>query len=166
MLTKEPKDTSILIVGDRKEAVSLLICLLKAGHKATLVTTDIDLALKNANVHIADLSNHYKLPYDLHADIKDSIKTVNNPSLAIIITDEDITLKKEAVNNLQAIYKEEIQILVNAESIALSEIQVNSNYPQNIMIQVMVKNLNLKQSIDFYRTKVFLNCLNLEHLNS
>src|SRR5690606_12718627 len=132
-LTKEPKETKVLVVGDRKESVSLLVCLLKAGHEAILITTNKELAIKRANQHISDLSNYYKLSYHLNLDIRDTLDRIDNLSLAIIVTDEDVNLKKETITKLQAAYNKHVQILVNAESIALSELQSGSEYPQNII---------------------------------
>lgn len=134
MLTKEPKNTGVLIAGDRKESITLFVCLLKAGHKVCLITSEKEQALNATNQHIADLESHYKLSYNFSLDIKATIDTKDTPDLAIIITDEDIKKKREAIAKIQEAYQGNVNILINSESITLSDIQGESDYPQNIMI--------------------------------
>jgi 3-hydroxybutyryl-CoA dehydrogenase len=130
----EDKKNPILVVGDRKLAYNITVCLLHAGHPVTLFTDNKMAALKCINAHFDDM---YKQEYNVFADNKfniiDSLGYEENCKIAIVVTNEDLSRKKAIIRKIEHILDNQALIAINTESIPLSAIQQNARHPERII---------------------------------
>jgi len=126
--------TEILVFGNGPLSFSVIMCLLVAGHRVTLVTESIDEAITRIDAHILNAS-------------KSSLKAINKQLLqvisdlddktdfkiAIAVTDENLKIKKSVISKLEKIICRDSIIAINTESIPISDLQNESQVPNRII---------------------------------
>jgi 3-hydroxybutyryl-CoA dehydrogenase len=127
-------DRPVLIAGEGKLAFSIAVCLLQAGHKVTLYTSNGDQALRSINVHCADLKQApYRKLKQSSFEIVDHLDGDEYYGLAIAITNEDASKKRSIIQQLERILSTNTVIAINVESISLSVLQKDALYPERII---------------------------------
>ena len=124
----------ILVVGDEKTAFSIAVCFLAAGHPVTLNTNQERAAATAIDQHLNDLSlqrGHSPERDDL--TITNCIKGYLPVSLAVIVTAEDLELKRATLSNVQKFLSDDALITINTESFALSDVTRNADGPERII---------------------------------
>lgn len=128
------KKDPVLVVGDDKTAYSVAVCLLVAGHAVTLYTSEKETATLAVERHLKDL--HGRLaglrdPEELII-INDSNLTYE-VKLAIIITPEDLAVKREVLSHIEQCIPEEALIAINMESYSLTEVANHAVAPSRVI---------------------------------
>ncbi|MEO6705797.1 MAG: 3-hydroxyacyl-CoA dehydrogenase NAD-binding domain-containing protein [Ginsengibacter sp.] len=134
MEANEPGKEPILILGDGKLVYSVVVCLLQAGHPVRLFTKNMDDALKNVNLHFADLAKNASQGNEYHTlEITDVLEGRLDYKLAIAIIDENLLKKKAMIHQLEEMLPLDSTIAINTESIPLSILLEGSNHPGRII---------------------------------
>jgi len=124
----------VLVAGNDKLAFSITVCLLLAGQKVNLYTQDEEKALENINLHFADIFNLTSVTRTLvDLVINTEISEQEEFKVAIVITNENLTEKKSAIEQLEKVLSPNAIIAINSESILLNEIQESSKYPARVI---------------------------------
>jgi 3-hydroxybutyryl-CoA dehydrogenase len=130
---KSPQQ-AILVIGETKIACSVAVCLLLSDTPVTLVSQDPQGTMEAIHAHAENILNAWdiKLNSDLliistTADYGGSYK------LAIAVSAEDLSVKKNLIASLENLLPEDTIIAVNSESILLSAIQSGSKCPGRII---------------------------------
>lgn len=129
---QEPINTNILVAGDTKEALSTVVCLLIAGHPVTLFTEKEE-ANETIRLHFEDILKYTQQKYNYSLNVIRTLQATPNIKLAIVVTDESLSLKRQLIEHLENELSEDLIIAVNIESILLSDIQENSKRPSHIV---------------------------------
>jgi 3-hydroxybutyryl-CoA dehydrogenase len=120
----------ILLSGSNKLAYSIALCLLRAGQKVTLLTSDEGSASQYFTRHTTASPTKYD-PENL--EITTHLRAASDFSMAIALTGEDLSEKQQVTAELEAILSEETLIAINTEVIPLSELQKNTVAPERIL---------------------------------
>ena len=134
MEVNDCKKDSILVLGKGKLAYSVAACLLQAGHPVTLFSKKKNNALENINLHFTDLlesSPEYSKRGRLK--ITNILDSKLDYKLTIAISNEDLLEKKAIICQLEERMPSDSIIAINTESIPLSTLQNNCNYPERII---------------------------------
>lgn len=123
----------ILLVGDEKTAFSVAVCLLIAGHKVILCTTEKSSAAHVITQHLSDASAFGAAPNPYKLEIVERFDKSNRVALAVIITHENLTEKRQALDRVETWISSEVPISINTESFALSEVISQTAYPGRIV---------------------------------
>lgn len=128
------KQQHILIAGSGKLAVSICVCLLRAGNEVTLLHDDHSDVLIQINRHITDLQEHTGELFNRHhLHITGSLGRPGGYDIAIAITNENVTEKIAVIKELEDNLANDALIAVNMESIALSTLQHHAKHPDRII---------------------------------
>lgn len=125
----------VLLVGNGNLIYSIAVCLLKAGYTVNLCTDNTREASAVIATHLYDISNQEKLPVmnTGRLNVSPEISEAETCGLAIVVTAEDVVIKKNMIARLEKALPEGAIIAVNMESILLDEIQKNSIHPGRII---------------------------------
>jgi len=128
---KEP----VLVIGNKNQVFSLVVCLLQAGHPVTLFTEEKSRAMEKINTHLDDLEKYQPDNVPGQADFKiiSQWDAHRDEKLAIAITDENLSAKKAVVQEVEEILSPASIIAINTESIPLQEIQQNAIHKERII---------------------------------
>ncbi|MFD1631295.1 3-hydroxyacyl-CoA dehydrogenase NAD-binding domain-containing protein [Pseudopedobacter beijingensis] len=130
--SQHPEDTGILVIGDTTEAISIVVCLLSAGHPVNLLTKNED-ATDAVKLHFEDVFKYTHQRYNYNLNVIRTLQAAVSIKLAIVVTDESLSLKRELIGALEKVSSEDLIIAVNTESIPLSDIQLKSLRPHRII---------------------------------
>lgn len=127
--------TPILIAGNGNLVYSITACLLEAGNDVMLYTENDREALTRVAIHQADIgSEANRTPFKIDKlSIITNLQKDINCQVAIIITAEDLQLKKEKIKVLEEHLPDDAIITINTESIPLDVIQKNAHHPERII---------------------------------
>lgn len=126
--------TNILIVGNGNLLLSVVACLLLAEHRVTFLTDNTNEAITGIERHILNASKFAGKEIN-----KNLLTVVNNADkktdfqIAIAITDENLQIKKSAIGKLEKIVCKNSLIAINTESIPVSDLQSESQFPARII---------------------------------
>ena len=120
----------ILLSGSNKLAYSIALCLLRAGQKVTLLTSDEGSSSRYFIRHTTQALAKYD-PDNL--EITTLLSAAADFSIVIAITAEDLSEKKQLIAELEAVLSKDTLIAINTETIPLSELQKNSVTPERIL---------------------------------
>jgi 3-hydroxybutyryl-CoA dehydrogenase len=128
------KGASVLLSASGRLSYSIAVCLLQAGHSVTLVTDSTAEARAGIGEHLRDSSHDglKKMRPD-HLEIKTEFDYNPRRQLAIAITGEDVREKKEVIRKLEDHISASSLIAVNTESIPLSILQQDCDYPERLI---------------------------------
>jgi 3-hydroxybutyryl-CoA dehydrogenase len=111
----------VLLVGESELIASTAVCLVCAGHSLTVCTPHAS-EFKQLYDRYANTQVNHSLTND-NLQILTALKMPHNCKLAIIITREDEHLKKDLLNQLDAVIASDVIVAVNTESITLEILQ-------------------------------------------
>jgi 3-hydroxybutyryl-CoA dehydrogenase len=126
---------TILLVGRDTLTYSLAVCLLKAGHAVILKTE----GKKEALDYLASIGNAYLSEDSTGGFSSENLSIVTNDdfpqniALAIAVTGEDAAVKKALIHDLEAHVSSDVTIVINTESVLLSELQKEALVPSRIL---------------------------------
>jgi len=126
----------VLVVGNGKLTYSISVCLLRTKYTVNLFTDDVTEAEISILAHLSDLKNENENDNDV---VDDSRLTVSGSfkedeyEVVILITSEDITIKRNAINELEKKLSPDTIIAVNTESICLDAIQEDAIHAGRII---------------------------------
>lgn len=124
----------ILVVGDERTAFSIAMCLLTAGHPVILCTNQERAASAAIDQHCYDLSQQRThLPDRDDLTITNSLKGSLRANLAVIITAEDLELKRAILSKVEEFLSADALVTINTESFALSEVTRDAAAPERII---------------------------------
>jgi 3-hydroxybutyryl-CoA dehydrogenase len=128
------KGASVLLSANGRLSYSIAVCLLQAGHCVTLVTDSTEEARDGIGEHLKDSSHEgfEKIRLD-HLEIKTEFDYNPRRQLAIAITGEDAQEKKEVIRKLEDHISATSLIAINTESIPLSILQQDCDYPERLI---------------------------------
>ena len=124
----------VLVYGNGQLSVSVVICLLNAGHPVTFITENIDEAIISIDIHILNASKFGRKQIKKH--LLKIVKLVDQKTdfdIAIAVTDENLLIKKSVIEKLEKILNRNSIIAINTECIRVSELQNGSHYPDRII---------------------------------
>lgn len=115
----------VLIVGKSSLAYSVAVCLLRTKWKVCLCTDNAEEALNSIQAHFIEMKKdgHETLKNKGRLKVGDNCGIGADCSLAIVITDEKRTTKKDTINLVKNSISKEMPIAINTESYSLEEIQ-------------------------------------------
>ena len=125
---------SVLLLGNGNLAYSIAVCLLKAGHVVDLYTDGVEEAETTIFDHFAEIKQQYGKSVN-----GDWLKVSQNPQgktkhgLAIVITEEDVSIKRDIISQLEHLLLPDAIIAVNSESIGLDALQAHALHPERII---------------------------------
>ena len=124
----------ILVVGDEKTAFSVAVCFLAAGHAVTLYTREKITARLAVEQHLNDLSGRLvRIPEAEELIITDCSSQIHEVKLAVIITGEDIAVKREMLRHIEQRVSEKTLIAINTESYSLSDVASHMIEPSRVI---------------------------------
>ncbi len=124
----------VLIAGDCKPANTVAICLLLARQPVVIFTQDILRTHECLDIHAEDIRNAWGIVVDkAYVTVTDKLDKEKNYSLAIAVTNESLSEKKELIELLENVLSSDKVIAVNSESIGLSELQKFCRHPERII---------------------------------
>jgi 3-hydroxybutyryl-CoA dehydrogenase len=120
----------VLLVGSNKMTYSIALCLQKAGQPVILSTADKGKAIDYITAYSAadgDIftSGGFEIIQDL--------KFRNAVNIAIVITDENLSAKKQLIGILESCLPAQALIAINTESIPLNQLQSEASAPERIL---------------------------------
>jgi 3-hydroxybutyryl-CoA dehydrogenase len=124
------KETPILVIGNGKLCYSVSVSLLEAGHPVSLVTQNINEAIKTINGHLFDLSR-----VNPGKNLRNLLKVSSSPDsqsgfkIGIAITAENLLEKRSIIQKLEKNLAADSIIAINTESIPLSTLQEGCEVP-------------------------------------
>jgi 3-hydroxybutyryl-CoA dehydrogenase len=128
------KKVPVLIVGDDRIAFSIAVCLLKAEHHVALQTNNKADALRVIDSHFSDLGVKKRNVLDRDDfEIRDQLGDYSPFRIAILITTEDLTVKKHAVQQWEKVLPYDALIAINTESIPLDAIHKDAARPDRVI---------------------------------
>jgi 3-hydroxybutyryl-CoA dehydrogenase len=128
------KEQHILILGNKKTALSICVCLLQAGHRVTLFNRSAVDVAAGINQHLADLRELADTDVDTqNLEIVNTLDSSADYDMAIAITNENIGDKHAMIHDLENTLADDALIAINSESIALSTLQLHAKHPERII---------------------------------
>lgn len=126
----------ILLLGNGYTIHSLAVCLLEAKQEVYLFTSAVEEAYSAINAHIADRLEESGISIDItnRLHIFSGKDYPTNCAMAIALTAEDLVLKRQIINELEAVLPETCPISINAEAISLTELQKSTKQAGRIFI--------------------------------
>lgn len=122
------------MLGSGKLAHSVSVCFVQAGQPVTLLTDAVAEAERACSTHFADIQQY--TPADIYPErleILSSIPDVRSFELAVVITGEDLTEKKNWIEQVESLVGEDVTIAINTESFDLSMVQEDARFPRRII---------------------------------
>lgn len=128
------RQQSILIAGTEKVALSVCVCLLKAGHQVTLLHPSATDALITIDKHITDIQQHTgEIVNSQHLNVITTLDKAAGYDIAIAITNENLEEKVAIIQVLENHLDANVLIAINTESIALSALQEHAKIPGRLI---------------------------------
>lgn len=128
------RQQSILIAGTEKVALSICVCLLKAGHRVTLLNPSATEALITIDKHITDIQQHTgEIVNSQHLNVIRTLDKAAGYDIAIAITNENLDEKAAIIQLLENYLDADVLIAINTESIALSTLQEYAKIPGRLI---------------------------------
>lgn len=126
---------TIAVIGKDSLTYSIVVCLLKAGYHVHLCTTDTRNAVSTIHGHFSEAKNGNgkSTPDSSKLDVQKSTKNIGKAGLAIVITEEDLSIKRDLTRQLEEVLEPYAIIAINSESIGLNEIQKEARHPNRIV---------------------------------
>lgn len=121
---------SVLVVGESKELLGVLICLLEAGHQVYVLENEMDIAtliegcFSSKEKETLLLRNLKKVNH---------LAEISRVELAIALTAENRDAKKALIHELEKAVPADALIAINSESIPLQAIRDAARFPQRII---------------------------------
>jgi 3-hydroxybutyryl-CoA dehydrogenase len=113
----------VLLVGSGDLTAGVAMCLLKAGHKLDVCTSNKAafnrLFKRHVNAQEKNTSQYYNLN---NVNVSDTIPSASDCKLAIALTSENKNIKQELIDKLETVLKKDAVIAINTESIPLNEL--------------------------------------------
>jgi 3-hydroxybutyryl-CoA dehydrogenase len=121
-------------VGTGSLTSSLAVCLLNAGHTVILWTND-DTGSKNAILaHISEINfENDVFKKGLLKVCGEDFPVIENCRMAIVITKEDLAIKRDLIRQLEDKLLPEVIIGINSETICLDVLQQDTKNPERII---------------------------------
>lgn len=124
----------VLVVGQEITSFSAVVCLLQAGHPVTLITPDRSGARNAIDAHGSfSGSAVMAVPDRGDFEIREALDRPLDVPLVIVMTAEDLQVKRAVIERVTRFVPEAALIAVNTESIALSAIQKDAVRPERII---------------------------------
>ncbi|HMF70732.1 MAG TPA: 3-hydroxyacyl-CoA dehydrogenase NAD-binding domain-containing protein, partial [Flavitalea sp.] len=125
---------SVLVVGNGDLTYSITVCLLRTKYTVNLCTDDVTEARISILTHLSDMKdeNGQDIVDDSKLTISESFKE-DEYKLVILITAEDLAIKKNAISELEKELSPETIIAINTESICLDVIQEDATHAGRII---------------------------------
>lgn len=135
MKTVIPFAEPILMAGSGQLSASVAICLMAAGHPVKLFTAEPEDTAVLIATHMEDLREEggKTAPGGDKIRITDSLEGEAAYQKAIIISPENLSVKKAAVRALEEKLPAGAVIAVNMEGIRLEQLQEDARHPERIM---------------------------------
>lgn len=125
---------SVLLFGNGNLTYSIAVCLLKAGHVVDLFTDGVNEAEAAIADHFAEMKQQNgKAVSGEWLKVSQSPEGKVKHGLAIVVTEEDLCIKKDAIRQLEQLLAPEAIITVTTESIGLDAIQEEVLHPERII---------------------------------
>lgn len=125
---------AVVVTGGHALAYSLAVCLLRGGHRVTLVSPSVETARIAIREHHAELVRRKRKAWRQdHLEISGDLKDHRDTRLALAIAAENPEEKKEMVARLEKALPRTAVIAINTESIPLSALQDGALQPQRIL---------------------------------
>jgi 3-hydroxybutyryl-CoA dehydrogenase len=124
----------ILVIGNCNLAYTISLCLYDAGHNVSLSTNDPVAATEKLLSHLSSMRPWDKKPIALDERFVVSLDLKNAAisHIAIAITEELLSAKKELIALLENKLPRTAMIAINTESIGLDVLQQDSKCPERI----------------------------------
>lgn len=121
----------VLLVGDGDTVASTAVCLLNAGHKVNVCTTDTDRFTQVFEKHILSQakSNGVKRNITVDAELNGRQKC----KLVIAITPENAQAKHQLLQKLDRVIASDAVVAINTESIDLKTLQKSISHPERLI---------------------------------
>lgn len=124
----------VLLIGDGDLTASVAVCLLNAGHKLDVCSSNEITFHQLFNTHVASQEKNTKR----YCDLKDlriftELPASLNYKLVIALTYENKTAKQELISKLENVLEEDTVIAINTESISLSALRNNGVNKERII---------------------------------
>lgn len=133
ILNDKPKGP-VLIAGNGKLLYSVAACLLQNEYRVTLCTSDKEESFQSIGRHFTDIKKNTGVEIDKNLlEITSYLTGGPLYRKAILITDEDIELKKDWIRKLESVVEATCAIAVNSESFLLSRLQEECSNPIRVM---------------------------------
>ncbi len=117
----------VLLVGSNKLTYSIALCLQKAGHPVILITPDEENARRYMTAETFGHSGAGSLRILSDLTFQERI------SIAIVITEEDLSVKKNVIAELENVLPDDTLIAINTESISLRALQLGAKNSERVV---------------------------------
>ncbi len=130
----EYSNTSVLVYGHNDLSFSIVSCLLKADWSVCLVTNDPDLAGTVIGSQLTDIYRETSVSASLEQlIITKNFENTDDVSVAIIITEENEIVKKEAIAKVEEHISDKAIIAINTESFPLDVLQSHAQNQNRVL---------------------------------
>jgi len=130
----EYSNTSVLVYGHNDLSCSIVSCLLKADWSVYLVTKDPKFAGAVIENQLADIYRETSVSASLdQLVISKTFDSIGDVSVAIIITEENEIVKKEAIARVEEHVNSKTIIAINSESFPLDVLQSPAQFPNRVL---------------------------------
>lgn len=133
MIDKIRLTEPVLLAGEGNLTNSIATLLLTSGHKVELCNTNRDSSLHCIRRLLSDSNYPKALVAEERLTIHDSIPADSDARFVILISPEDVTIKKELISKIEKIISSVCPIAINCENIPLSDLQDCSRHPGRII---------------------------------
>lgn len=135
MVPQIQKKDQILLLGSGKLSYSVAACLIKAGHFVRLITKENNKkVLAGINFHFANFNKEIlKTDKHVNLEITNVLGNCLLFELAIVIVEEELLKKGNAISQLEGVLASDAIIAINTESIPLKSLQMESRFPGRIL---------------------------------
>jgi 3-hydroxybutyryl-CoA dehydrogenase len=132
---EEKFDHPVSVVGNGNLTYSIVVCLLRAGYSVDLCTDNAKEAASAIPDYFPPLNNGkgQSAGDEQKLNIYTSVKSVSKADFVIVITGEDLSIKKDTIGQLEKVVAPHAIIGINSESIGLYEIQEGATHPGRII---------------------------------
>ena len=124
----------MLVAGTEKTALSITVCLLRAGHHVTLLHPAGAAVPESINKHIAGVHRFTGDIIDTqNLQVVTCLTNTHTCDMAIAVTKEDAAEKVKMIRHLESQLAADVLIAINTESIALSSLQLHTKHPHRLI---------------------------------
>ncbi len=117
----------VLLIGDGDLTASVAVCLLRAGHRLDVHTSNREAFNQIFKMHVTAQEKNTAKYCDLkNLSICTELPTGHDYKLAVVLTPEDIKIKQSWINRLENVLEKNTIIAINTESISLNILQSHS----------------------------------------
>jgi len=127
------KETTLL-VGTGGLTSSLAVCLLNAGHTVILWTNDVTESENSIMAHLSEMNLENDVVEKGRLKISgEDLTGVENCRMAIVITKEELAMKRDVIRQLEDKLLPEVIIGITSETIGLDVLQQDTKNPGRII---------------------------------